>query len=650
MTDLPTTSALEALEPRLRELLERLPRAPGVYLLKNRQGRVIYVGKAKSLYARVRSYFTRSGDTRAFVGLLSRLLGDVETVVTHNEKEALLLENTLIKEHQPRFNVLLRDDKSFLVLRLDARQDFPRLEVRRRIVADGARYFGPYHSASACRQTLRVVNRYFQLRTCSDETMANRARPCLQHQIGRCPAPCVLPVERAQYREQVEEVTLFLRGREQELIAGLERRMQAAAERLDFEQAARLRDQLGAVRDTLQRQEVVAQDLLDRDVFALYREGDAVDVVVLNVRAGRLVGRRPLSFSNHELPDEELLSALINRYYDAGETVPHEVLLPLEPEDREAQQQWLAELAGRKVELRVPRRGFRRALLELAQRNAQSHFATRRARAADVAEALAKLQQRLRLERPPRHIECYDVSNLMGQHVVASLVVMHDGQPTPARYRHFKVAARGGDDFAGIYEVLARRLRRARDGDAGWELPDLMVIDGGKGQLAVALAALRDAALPPELGAPALVALAKARADADASGNERPDRVVLPGVKEPLRLRANTAELFLLSRLRDEAHRFAIGHHRRLRARQALRSGLDDIPGIGPRRRRELLRALGSLQAMRDASVAQLAAVRGMTQRAAENVVRYLARAGSEGAEVGESPRATAGPDAAERG
>lgn len=635
----PPTTALERLEPRLRELLERLPREPGVYLLKNRQGRVIYVGKAKSLHARVHSYFTRSGDPRAFVGSLARLLGDVETLVTRNEKEALLLENTLIKEHQPRFNVLLRDDKSFLVLRLDARLDFPRLEVRRRIVADGARYFGPYHSASSCRQTLRVVNRYFQLRTCTDETMATRVRACLQHQIGRCPAPCVLEVDRAQYRQQVEEVTLFLRGREQELVAGLERRMRAAAERLDFEHAARVRDQLGAVRATLQRQEVVAQDLLDRDVFGCYREGDAVDVVVLNVRAGRLVGRRPLSFSGHELPDEELLSALIGRYYDAGQALPHEVLVPVEPDDREVKQQWLAELAGRKVELRVPRRGFRRALLELAQRNAQSHFATRRAREADVAQALGKLQQRLRLERLPRQIECYDVSNLMGQHVVASMVVMRDGQLAPASYRHFRVAARGGDDYAGIYEVLARRLRRARDAASGWELPDLIVIDGGRGQLAVALAALRDAALPAELGPPALVGLAKARVGEDAQGADRPDRVVLPAVKDPIRLRPNTAELYLLSRLRDEAHRVAIGHHRRLRQRQALRSGLDDIPEIGPRRRRELLRALGSLERIRLASVSELAAVHGMTQRAAESVARYLARQEPDVGELGPPPR-----------
>lgn len=587
---------------------------------------MIYVGKAKSLYTRVRSYFKRSGDTRAFVALLSRLLGDVETVVTTNEKEALLLENNLIKQHKPRFNVLLRDDKNFLVLRLDLRQAYPRLEVTRRIKDDGARYFGPYHSASACRETLRLVNRYFKLRTCTDRTMETRSRPCLQYQIGRCPAPCVYDVDREQYGRQVEDVSLFLRGREDDLITSLELQMHEAAQRLAFEQAARLRDQIAAVRRTLQRQEVVAADLLDRDVFAYYREGDAVEMVVLNLRGGKLLGRRTFSYSNQEFPDDELLSSFVNLYYDGGEPIPHEVLVPLLLEDGEAKALWLSERAERKVTLHVPQRGMRRKLLELAQRNAQSSFQTRRQRRVDLEQSLTKLHQRLRLSRMPRHIECYDISSLMGQHVVASMVVMRDGEPHPPSYRHFKVRMGTRDDFAAMYEVLARRFRRARQGDEGWALPDLIVIDGGKGQLGMALAALRDAELPAELSLPDIVGLAKERAGPNAAGEDRPDRVVLPGVKDPVRLRPNTAEIYLLSRLRDEAHRFAITHHRKLRRRRTLRSGLDDVPGIGERRRTELLKTFGSLRRIREASVEELAAVPGMTLRAAEAVAQYLAR------------------------
>ncbi|MCC6746744.1 MAG: excinuclease ABC subunit UvrC [Deltaproteobacteria bacterium] len=636
--DLP--SALETLDDERRAILERLPREPGVYLLKDRQGVILYVGKAKNLHSRVRSYFTRSGDSRAFVALLDRLLGDVETIVTRNEKEALLLENNLIKRHRPRFNVMLRDDKSYLVLRIDPRARFPRLEVTRRMASDGARYFGPFHSASACRETLRVVNRYFRLRTCTDRVMESRTRPCLQYQIGRCPAPCVLEVDPTEYAEQVEDVSLFLKGRGDELLAALEARMRAAAAELHFEVAARLRDQLEAIRRSLVGQQAVGTELRDQDVFGFHREGTAVDFVVLNLRRGRLVGRQPFSFSGQEFPDEELLSSFVNLYYDRGEAVPEQVLVPVALEDAPAKAQWLEELRGAKVEILVPQRGDKRRLLELAQRNAASNFHSRRERNADLEAALAKLQQRLQLARLPRRVECYDVSQLQGQEVVASLVVLQDGVPEPKSYRHF--AVRGAkDDFAALYEVLARRLRRARQGDAGWALPELVVVDGGKGQLSVAQAAFRDASFPPEVTLPDLVALAKERATeespeaSEGAGSsagprgepDRPDRVFLAGVKDPIRLRANTAELFLLSRIRDEAHRFAITYHKHRRRRRALHSELDDIPGIGPERRRQLLRTLGSVKRVRAASREELLAVPGITARAAEAVLLHFAGA-----------------------
>ena len=637
--------AFESLDAALRERLDRLPREPGVYLLHDRAGEIIYVGKAKSLYARVRSYFTRSGDERAFVPLLAHILGDVETIVTQNEKEALLLENNLIKQHKPRFNVMMRDDKNFLVLRLDTKQEFPRLEIMRRIGEDGARYFGPYHSASSCRETLRVVNRYFRLRTCSDRALETRTRACLQYQIGRCPAPCVLDVEPTDYRQQIEDVTLFLRGRGDELLRSLRDRMQEAAGGLAFELAAHLRDQIQAVERSLERQEVVGSDLSDQDVFAYDREGAAVDISVLVLRGGKLLGRTAYSFNQQEFPAEELLSSFINLYYDGGAEIPRQVLVALPLEDAQAKAQWLSELAGHKVGILVPQRGHKRQLVELATRNAQSNFETRRRKDADVEAALTKLRERLRLSRLPRHIECYDISHFQGQQVVASMVVLRDGEPDSGAYRHFTLRSKANDDFSSLYEVVARRLRRARQGDAGWQLPDLLVIDGGKGQLSSVLAALRDADFPADVLLPDVVSLAKERVGEDASGAERPDRVFIPHVKDPLRLRPNTAELFLLSRVRDEAHRFAITQHKRKRRKQTLRSSLDDIPGIGKARKARLLRSLGSLRAIQGADVETLRMVPGMNQRAAEAVVSYFRARPNRSA-----PSAEPSPTVAERG
>jgi excinuclease ABC subunit C len=617
-------SALEHLSPALRDVLDRLPRESGVYLLKE-GNTIVYVGKAVNLFSRVRSYFTRSGDDRAFVPQLEHIVDDVETIVTRNEKEALLLENNLIKEHKPRFNVMLRDDKSYLVLRLDPKASYPRLEITRRIKDDGARYFGPYHSASDCRQTLRLVNRHFMLRTCSDRALAGRKRPCLQHQIGRCLAPCVFSVDIEQYSQQIHDVTLFLRGKGDELLRDLESRMREAADALDFECAARIRDQVAAVRNSLQGQQAVSDALLDQDVIGTYREGDRVDFVVLLVRQGKLVGRRPFSLSGQEFPDEELLSAFVSRYYDRGEVAPSEVLLPVSIEDVEAKRQWLSGLSGRPVEIHVPLRGKRRALLELARSNARSNFQTRRQHGLDLEEALRKLQQRLHLLHLPRRIECFDISGMQGELVVASMVVLQEGRPLPAGYRRFKIRSSKKDDFAAMYEVLSRRLRRGRDGRSGWELPELIVVDGGKAQLSMALAALKDLGLEDEAAAPDVVALAKERPGEEEQEPGPPDRVFLPHCKDAILLRPNTAELHLLSHIRDEAHRFAVTYHRQLRRRRTLRSGLEDISGIGPKRRRKLLSALGSVKRIREATVEDLAAVPGMTIRAAETVAAYFA-------------------------
>ena len=692
----------------IAEILERLPAAPGVYIMKDRRGKAVYIGKAGVLRNRVRQYFqASSGDNRDFVPLLEGIVADIETVITSNEKEALLLENTLIKKHQPRFNVNLRDDKNYLVLRLDPEGEWPRLEVVRKIAGDGAFYFGPYHSASACREALRIVNRHFQLRTCTDHVLHNRRRPCLQYQIKRCPAPCVLPVSRDEYADQVRDVRLFLEGKSDELLSRLGTRMKEAAARTDFERAAEVRDQLRALETTLEEQQMVSTDFVDQDVFGFFRQGIALEIVVLSIRQGKMLGSRGFSFTGQEFPDAELLSSFVGLYYDLNVTPPDEVLLPFAIDDGELKAEWLADKRTgrrRKVEIAVPQRGDRRKLVELAQKNAAASFASRRNAREDTELALGKLQRRLKLARLPRVIECYDISHIQGFATVASMVVFVDGRPEKSRYRTYKVRTGGRpDDFASMYEVLSRRFRRAREaraeteaagtvaetdagGEAGreagtWALPDLIVIDGGKGQLGMALAAARDvgidvrpgvglaivglakerdlipppadrvsaappaqsgpvdageavdAVAPVDAGGPAAPTALAERDDAeDGAGPQgdvptpgavkprQPDRVFLPHAKDAIPIRPNTAEMFVLQHLRDEAHRFAITFHRQQRKRLTLRSALSAIPGIGEGRQRLLLRHFGSLKKIRESSLEDLASVPGMTRKAAEAV------------------------------
>jgi len=655
----------------LEATLAKLPDHPGVYLMRDARGAVLYVGKAQSLRHRVRSYWQRRGAAEPPLRIESSLdrVADVEYTLTDTVSEALLLEGTLIKRHQPRFNVKLTDDKNFLVLRLDPDGEWPRLEVTRRLGHDGAYYFGPYHSATSCREALRVVNRHFQLRTCTDHVLHNRRRPCLQYQIKRCPAPCVLPVSREAYGEQIRDVRLFLDGKSDELLDRLRARMKDAAGRQEFEIAAEIRDQIRALEVTLEKQRVVSADFVDQDVIGYHRQGIALEIAVLSIRNGQLNGSRQFSFTNQEFPDAELLSSFVGLYYDMGAPPPDEVLLPVEIEDAEVKAEWLtdrrAELGGRrrKVEVHTPQRGDRRRLVELANKNAAASFATRRNARADVELALGKLARRLKLAKLPRVIECYDVSHLQGFATVASMVVFVDGRPDKARYRTYKVRAparasgRTNDDFASMYEVLSRRFRRAReagaDEDTTWKLPDLIVVDGGKGQLAMALAAARDVGIPVGAGAElTIVALAKERDDMaplldpplsappatpppavggpgggpGTGSTSRPDRVFLPNVKDPIPIRPSSAEMFILQQLRDEAHRFAVSFHRGQRRRLTLRSVLSTIPGIGPGRQRQLLRHFGSVKRVRHASVDELAAVPGMTRAAAEAVFAHFAR------------------------
>jgi excinuclease ABC subunit C len=655
----------------LAEVLDRLPSEPGVYLMKDRRGKMLYIGKAANLRNRVRQYFQpASGDTRDFVPLLEGVVADIDTMVTSNEKEALLLENTLIKRHQPRFNVKLTDDKNFLSLRLDPRAEWPRLEVVRRMADDGAWYFGPYHSASACREALRVVNRHFRLRTCTNHVLHYRSRPCLQCQINRCLGPCCVPVSRDEYAEQVRDVRLFLQGKSDELLAGLRARMQEAAQQTQFERASTVRDQIQALETVLQSQRVVSADLLDQDVIGFHREGMALEVVVLSVRQGKMIGSRAFSFARQEFPDAEVLSSFLGLYYDLLPAPPDEVLLPFAIADADLKADWLSEKRDKNVQILVPARGPRHDLVELARKNAAASFVSRRNAREDAEVSLGRLQRRLGLAKLPRVIECYDISHIQGAETVASMVVFVDGQPDKSRYRTYKIRqAESPDDFACMYEVLARRFRRAREsaqpGQQSWRLPDLLVVDGGKGQLGVALAAARDTGIDvrPGTGLP-IIALAKERdpaapsqashaagepqveasaaaetaepprpptadskARANPGGPDRhpPDRVFLPQAKDAIPIRAHSAEMFVLQRLRDEAHRFAVTFHRSQRKKRTLHSELSLIPGIGPARQRDLLRHFGSLKKIREASLEDLLAVPGITRKIAGTIRDYFA-------------------------
>jgi len=628
--------------------LDELPTRPGCYIFRGKAkgdepSEVLYVGKATSLRSRVRSYFQEgTGDVRYFVPLLRRVVHDVETVVTSTAKEAAILENSLIKQYQPRYNVKLRDDKEFLNLRLDTTHAWPRLDVVRRPANDGARYFGPFHTATSARRSLHLVNKHFQLRTCTDQELTSRSRPCLQHQIKRCAAPCVYPVDKTWYGDQVRAVELFLAGRHDELSRELKVKMRDAAAAMEFELAAIYRDQLRAVEASRQQQRVVQTGAaleVSQDVIGVHREGDLAEIVVLYVRNGRLSDTANFSFSEAEIGTEELIGAFLAQHYapreEGGAEPPDEILIPIVPEAVEGVEELLGERRGKKLEILRPQRGPRAHLVQMAIDNATHAFTQKRRATEDVESRLEQLRQRLRLPTLPRHIECCDISHLGGGDTVGAVVTMIDGAPVSRKYKWFHVrGVAEGDDYAAMYQVLARRFRRgkiAKEAAAStytehvspaaasvsdrfveekeeWDLPDLFVVDGGKGQLSVAIAAAHDLGLHQL----PIVALAKEK---DYESGPVVDRVYLPGQKNAIELREHSASMFFLARLRDEAHRFANKAREKTGQKRRIRSGIEDLRGIGPDLKKELLRTLGSLRAVESADDATLLAVPGFTKR-----------------------------------
>jgi excinuclease ABC subunit C len=581
----------------LAEKLENLPTRPGVYLFKDKGGKVIYVGKARVLRDRVRSYFQASRPVDFQRGDLVAQIADLDLVITDTEIEALALENNFIKRHGPRFNVLLRDDKNHPYLKLTLTEEYPRLHVVRRVAEDGNAYGGPYIPASMGRRTAGLVHKVFGIRSCREVLNGRRPRPCLQYQIKRCLAPCVAEIcALPRYHQAAEDARLFLEGRTDEVVRRLKVQMETAAAEDRFEEAASLRDQVRTLERLETPQKITTTELEERDLFGAHIEWKRAALQVFAVRDGRVVGREGFLLDEVAEPETFLASA-IQQYYASGRYVPREILVAADVPGRDLLEAWLSERRRTSVRIRVPQRGEKVRLLDLVVRNAQLayHLEWKQPRQ-QSQEIVRGLQDALNLEVEPRRIECFDISNIQGSDIVASMVVFEDGLPKKSDYRKFRVRGLGGtpDDFASMREVVGRRYRRLLEENK--ELPDLVLIDGGKGQLGAAATALTEIGLADQ----PVASLAK-----------REELLFVPGREEPIELPRDSPVLHLVQRVRDEAHRFAIGFHRQTRAKRTLHSELDSIPGVGPTKRKKLLTRFGSLRGVRGATVEELATAVG---------------------------------------
>ncbi|MCL6646542.1 MAG: excinuclease ABC subunit UvrC [Dehalococcoidia bacterium] len=616
---------------KLRKQLAALPARPGVYIMRNAAGEVIYVGKAARLRDRVRSYFGSPHGLEPKTRALREQIDDFEYIVVSSPAEALLLEAALIKRHQPFFNIRLKDDKRYPYLKIDVQNPWPRVSITRRIENDGARYFGPYASAGSVRATLDLTKKLFPWRSCTKEITGRDPRPCLDYYIKRCIAPCTAYCTKEEYDEVIQQVILFLEGKADDVLRRLRKQMDDAAERLEFERAAQLRDQIRAIERTVERQHVATTRNEDADIFGLARDGDDACVQVFFIRGTQMIGRDSFMLAGvRDEPDATVLANFLLQYYEGAQYIPRLVAVPAQPEDRESIEELLTGKRGSRVEIRIPARGEKRRLVDLAAENAREALAVARVRwLADSSKtelALEQLREELSLPEIPRRIECYDNSNIQGTSPVSSMVVFIDGRPAPNQYRRFRVkTVQGANDFATMQEVLRRRFGRhartaetaAADNTPGadaasadaWDLPDLVIVDGGKGQLSAALEVMH------ELGVHHIPVVGLAK---------RHEEIFVPDDDEPIVLPRGSEALFLVQRIRDEAHRFAITFHRQVRGKSSIQSALDTIPGIGPKRKKALLKKFGSVKAIREADVDEIAATVGFTRALAERVKAQL--------------------------
>ena len=594
----------------------RVPRDSGCYIMRNDHDEVIYVGKAKDLRARVRTYINDS-DSRYSVKFLMRRVASIGFLVTSTEKEALLLENSLIKKYRPRYNVRLKDDKTYLSLRLNVKEDFPRIQIIRKYKKDGAKYFGPYSSAQSVRETVRQIHRLFPLRKCTDNVMRNRVRPCLYFQMKQCLAPCVDKADRAAYQDIVKQVLMVLEGHNADLEKLLIERIHGHAEKLEFEQAAVLRDRLRALQRTLERQRTVAVPWTeDRDVFGLFNQGRFTEFQVLFYRGGKMIGGRSFSFKQREMPLDEALSSFLLQFYAEASDIPSEILVPEKLEEAHVLEEIFSEQFRAKIRILRPQRGEKKALVELASRNAKSSFEEKRLAEKAKADILEQMQASLKLSKLPTRIECFDISTTQGEKPVGSMVVFEGGTSNKSKYRRFAIRqVEGQDDFAMMREMLIRRYKRAIEEN---DLPELILVDGGKGQLNVATAVLRD------LGIEDIEAVGIAKSRSIGEEKHSPERFFVPGRKNPIILRQNSGVVHMMARIRDEAHRFAVTYHRKRRTAGVVSTVLTDIHGIGPEKAKKLLNKFGSVAKIRETSINDIISVAGFNEELAKSVIGHL--------------------------
>ncbi len=599
----------------LKERLKTVASGPGVYLMKGNDSQIIYVGKAVNLKKRLGSYFKPRRQMDMKTGVLVGKIDTFETIVTASEQEALILEATLIKKHRPRYNVILKDDKSYPSLKLDLNHPYPNLTVVRKPGRDGARYFGPFSSAYAVKRTLKFINKNFKLRKCKRNTFSRRTRPCLNYQMGICLAPCCLEVDKIAYRRIVEQVTLLLKGRTPQLINEVKKEMQAAATRQDFERAAALRDRMFALEKLVEKQVVVTRDFRDRDILAVAGSEVLSVVTQLTVRNGYLLGSRHFKAEKFLADDREIIGAFISRHYDDVPDIPGEIIVSRLPEDHQVLEEKLSGLQGRRIRIFVPQRGEKVRLVKMAAENAAGRLRELETDQAHSRQLLERLQKRLRLEKVPTRIECFDNSNLFGQSPVAAMVVFTDGQPDKTAYRKYKIkTVTRPDDYQTMTEVLRRRYRPDRKESL---LPDLLMLDGGKGQLNIGRAILREMGLESGIE---LISIAKM----DEIRGETRDKIYKPGQMNAVNFGSQDDLLLFLQQVRDEAHRFDIGFHRHRRRKTAVLSVLDGIKGIGDKRKRALLNHFGSIEGIKNASVAEIGALDSMPRQLAKAIKKAL--------------------------
>lgn len=601
---------MDQLKQNILDQVMHFPSSPGVYLMKDKDLKIIYVGKAKNLRARVRQYFGQN-DTRYQVQFLMERVSQIDFLVTTNEKEALLLENSLIKKHKPRYNVFLKDDKTYQGLKITITHKYPQLLTSRKIKKDGAHYFGPFTSSDSLYKVKEFIDQHFQLRTCSDFEFSQRTRPCLEYQIKRCSAPCVGYVDAEQYKNQIQDVEFFLNGRSKHLQKLIEQRMILAAGEERFEDAARHRDLLQSMSQILEGQQVAQLAFDFIDVIALTRDATRIGVAVLMVRDNQLIDSKYRVFESME-SNEEFLENFIIQYYNAESYIPKQIVANTELHDVSVVKAVLAERAGRTVDVSLAKRGDKMKLMELALENLKTHFHQRELKQKRRIDALEALQKQLGLSRLPDSIECYDISNISGQHAVASMVTFVNGEKFSEGYRKFKIrTVEGPNDFAMLHETLSRRLKRH---EGLWRWPDLIVVDGGKGQLNKVLQVLEEL----NITGIDVISIAKGKGEgARAKGawqNKKEEEIYLPQRKNPVLLRRGSAELLLLQEIRDESHRFAIQFHRQLRDAAMTSSSLDDIKGLGKKIKQDLLKKFGSLDGLLEASDDELLLVSGVTK------------------------------------